>query len=142
METSLRAAVTGLEDRSLETPEAPGKWSVLQVVQHLADTELVVYGRNRIMAAEDDPMLVVFDQDRWVALREATDSTLDESLSEFAQLRALHLEFLRRLPQEAWTHPGRHPERGPTTIEATVRLHAAHDLYHLAQIERIKQALG
>ena len=50
---------------TLRRPEAPGKWSATEVVQHLADSELVLGFRMRMILTEDRPALQGYDQDRW-----------------------------------------------------------------------------
>src|SRR5690349_5333148 len=52
---NLERAVAGLSETLLRTPEKPGKWSVVQVVQHLADSEIVYGYRIRMILASDTP---------------------------------------------------------------------------------------
>src|SRR5262245_19500034 len=59
----LRAAVAGLSPEQLRRPEAPGKWSILDVVRHLADSEVVFGWRLRQVIAQDRPTITGFDQD-------------------------------------------------------------------------------
>src|SRR5438094_10014512 len=48
-----------------QTP-APGEWSVLELLGHLVDAEIVVSGRYRWVLSHDRPPLLGYDQDRWV----------------------------------------------------------------------------
>ena len=63
--TSVRALLTGLIQAELQRPEAPGKWSILHVLDHLTDQEIVNAFRLRSVVAEDEPPLRGYDQDRW-----------------------------------------------------------------------------
>src|SRR5262245_65192612 len=63
--TTLRQAVAGLTPEQDGTPERPGKWSVRQVAQHLADSELVGGFRFRMVLAHGNPELPGYDQDLW-----------------------------------------------------------------------------
>src|SRR5262245_20496589 len=67
----LSAAVAGLSDEELRRPEAPGKWSVFEVARHLADSEVVMGWRMRLVLAEDRPTITGFDQDAWSARLDA-----------------------------------------------------------------------
>src|SRR5262245_587525 len=62
---AVQQEVAGLDDKILRRPEKPGKWSILQVLQHLADTELVSGFRMRMILAHDSPDIQGYDQDAW-----------------------------------------------------------------------------
>jgi hypothetical protein len=139
---ALRAATEGIDADDLRRPEAPSKWSILEVVQHLADSELVYGYRMRVIVAEDDPAIAGYDQNAWAERLRYNDESLDEVLDELAVLRRRNLRFLDRLGDDEWERSGRHSERGRESIRRIARLLAAHDLAHLRQIERIKRAHG
>lgn len=138
---SLRAAVEGLPDAALRQREASGKWSVAQVIQHLADTELVYGYRLRMMAAHDRPEIQGYDQDLWAERLGYNEVDVAEAIEEIEVLRRANHRLLRRVGEGAWDRAGVHSERGEESIRLVVRLIAAHDLVHLRQIERIKQTL-
>lgn len=138
---ALRAATDGIGEDDLRRPEAPGKWSVLEVAQHLADSELVYGYRIRAIVAEDDPALAGYDQNAWAERLRYNDEDLAEVLDELAVLRRRNLRFLERLRDDEWERAGLHSERGWESVRQIARLLAAHDLAHLRQIERIKQTL-
>ena len=139
---ALRQAVAGLTTEQDGTPERPGKWSVRQVVQHLADSELVGAFRFRMVLAHDSPELPGYDQDLWAQRLGYQDADLATSLQDFAMLRQLNLRLLRRATPEDMQRVMRHAERGDEPLSRMIQLYAAHDLVHLRQIARIRQALG
>jgi hypothetical protein len=140
---ALRRAVTGLSREQDGTPERPGKWSVRQVVQHLADSELVGGFRFRMVLAHDAPELPGYDQDLWAERLRYQDSDLATALDDFATLRAMNLRVLRRAtPEDLKNRVMRHAERGDEPLGHMMSLYAGHDLVHLAQIRRIRQAIG
>jgi hypothetical protein len=139
---SLDAALSGLDDASVRRPEAIGKWSVIEVVQHLADTELVCGFRYRMMLAEDAPAIQGFDQDRWAAALGYGRGTLDVALAQLRALRGANLGMLAPLTGAQWARVGVHPVRGAESIRHLVTLTAGHDLLHLRQIARIRRAIG
>jgi len=140
---ALRRTVAELSREQDGTPERPGKWSVRQVVQHLADSELVGGFRFRMVLAHDAPELPAYDQDLWADRLRYQDSELATALEDFAMLRALILRVLRRAtPEDLKNRVMRHAERGDEPLGYMLRLYAGHDLVHLAQIRRIRQAIG
>jgi len=140
--SALRAAATAVPEDKLRVLEAPGKWSVLNVVQHLAHVELVLGSRYRIVLAEEGSPLAAMDPDLWIANLFPGEFGLEEALTDFANLRAMNLRLLRRVKGNQWERYGIHSQRGKETLATMVRMYAAHDLYHLYQIERVKKAVG
>lgn len=139
---ALERATAGLGDELLRRPEAPGKWSILQVVQHLADNELVFSCRMRKILAEPEPMLESYDQDLWARQLDYNGGRLDEALARLRSLRMANLGLLRSLDDDQLNRAGFHAERGLESVRRIAQLIAAHDLVHRRQIERIKRALG
>jgi hypothetical protein len=139
---ALRQAVAGLTPQQEATPERPGKWSVRQVVQHLADSELVGGFRFRMVIAHDAPDLPGYDQDLWAERLGYQDSDLSTALEEFTVLRQANLRLFRRAAPADLQRVMRHSERGEESLGHLIKLYAGHDLVHLAQVRRIRQAIG
>jgi hypothetical protein len=138
----LEAATNGLSNEHLRTPERPGKWSVIQVVQHLADTEIAIAFRSRKILTEDTPDVQGFDQDRWACALNYNAARLGDALAQFRVLRNVNLRLFRSQSPSQLKRYGYHSERGRESVLDAIRLYAAHDLYHLSQIDRIKAAVG
>ncbi len=126
----------------LRQPEAPGKWSVVEVVQHLSDSELVFGFRMRMVLAHDQPKLPGYDQDLWAERLRYRESDHEEALALFTALRRANLKLLTSVSAADMQRASVHAERGEQTLEHMVRLYAAHDLLHVRQIERIRRALS
>jgi hypothetical protein len=133
----LRRTVTGLDDDTLRRWEAPGKWSAIEVVQHLADTELVLGYRARMALSEDHPPLRAFNQDQWAILFHYRDAPLNVALDQLLGLRAGNLRVWRSLSPDQFERVGLHAERGPESVIHMLRMAAGHDLVHRRQIERV-----
>jgi len=138
----LRSLTRRVPRRFLRRPEAPGKWSIVEVVQHLADTEVVFGYRLRMTLAHDQPRLEGFDQDLWAARLHYRDATLASALAVLLPLRAAHLQLLRSLDDGELVRTAVHAERGPGNVKDMVRMAAAHDLVHRRQIARIARSMG
>lgn len=133
----LQAAVSGRSDDALETPEADGKWSIVEVIQHLADSEIVYGYRMRLIVAEDEPSIPGYDQNAWASNLRYANVPVSTALSDFRALRAINLRWLQGLSDKQLDRWGMHNERGQESVQHIVKLLAAHDLVHLNQIKRI-----
>lgn len=140
MPAALEQALAGLSPAELAAPEAPGKWSMCQVVQHLGDSDLVAAFRFRMILAHDRPQLAGYDQDRWVERLHHGDADAEAALAEFSAVRRANVRLLERTAPEERERLGLHAERGPEGLWHLVRLHAGHDIVHLRQLARIRRA--
>ena len=138
----LARLTSGLTPEELGRPEASGKWSILQVLDHLTDAEAVMGARVRYVVAEDAPTIIGYDQDLWAARLRYGSTDLGSLLSELSALRGRTVRLLRDLSPEELERIGNHSERGPESVRHMMKLMAAHDLVHRRQIARIRGVLG
>jgi DinB family protein len=129
--------VATLPETTLRRPEKPGKWAVIEVIQHLADSELVAGFRVRMMLTEDRPSLQGYDQDRWAAELRYRQVPLEQARSQLRALRRANLSLWGELTPQQLQREGLHSERGAESVSHIMRLMAAHDLVHRRQIDRI-----
>lgn len=134
---TLAAKVRALDDARLRKPEAEGKWSVMHVVQHLADAELMTSVRYRMILSHDTPPLAGYDQDLYAKHLRYENADLEGALDSFRALRRANVRLLSALTPEERKRGGVHSERGFEDVERLMTLNAAHDLVHLKQIDRI-----
>ena len=137
----LRRLVRGLTEKQLATKPAPGKWSIREIVAHLADSEVVLGARYRFIAAMDRPPLPGFDQDAFVANLGVNRATAADLLDDFAMARAVNIGLLERVGDAAWDRVGVHAERGEESLGRLVTMYAGHDRIHLMQVETIRTGL-
>lgn len=116
---------------------APDKWSITEILAHLADAEMVGGYRMRMILATPGTPIPAFNQDVWVTSGHYDKRDARKSLEQFRAIREANLALLKTLTPEQWKHHGIHAERGQETIEHIVRMFAGHDLNHTKQIERI-----
>jgi uncharacterized damage-inducible protein DinB len=126
-----------LGPHGVERSLAPGKWSVRQILAHLADCEVAFAFRIRQTLAEPNHVMQPFDQDAWSSTYTAYDAAA--ALQVFSALRDWNLKLVRSLPAEAFSKRCSHPERGDMTLQTIVDTMGGHDLNHLGQIETIAQ---
>ncbi|HVG24783.1 MAG TPA: DinB family protein [Thermoanaerobaculia bacterium] len=137
---NMRAAIAGLTDVQLRRPESDGKWSMRDVVRHLADAELVLAFRYRMILAHERPPIAAYDQDLWVAKLERDDDT-ETIVSDLEAVRSINLRLLRVQKPEAWERVGLHAERGEESLALLVRMAAGHDVVHTRQLARIRKVI-
>jgi hypothetical protein len=133
----LERLIKGVPAAKLRKRPAPDKWSVSEIVAHLADAEIVGGFRMRVILGAPGTPVVAFDQDSWVTSGHYNKRDPRKSLEQFRVVREANLALLKSLTPDQWKHYGMHSERGQESIEHIVRMFAGHDLNHLQQIERI-----
>src|SRR5450631_447526 len=134
----LAMALTGVFGEEEDFVTAPGKWSIRQIVAHLADTELVYAHRMRQMVAEENPTLIAFDQEAWTKNLDYARRKPKQSLESFRRMRAENYELLKDLPEGAYARSGNHSERGPVTLGSQVEVLAEHAESHVRQMQGIR----
>jgi hypothetical protein len=127
----------GAAGAKLRKRPAPGKWSVGEILAHIADTELVSGYRIRTILGAPGTPIQAFDQDAWAAAMRYDKRDPRKSFGQFCALREANLAMLKTLASEQWEQHGMHAERGKETVAHIARLMAGHDINHLGQIERI-----
>lgn len=137
----LDEALRSLTEDEVARPEGAGKWSVVELLQHLADSELVWGYRLRMVLAQDRPALTGYDQDLWAHRLGYRDADAAQAVREFATLRASNLRLLAHASEDDLLRVGIHEERGEESVEHMLRLYAGHDLAHLRQLARIIEAV-
>ncbi len=137
----LRKLLKGLTEKQLSRRPAPGKWSIKEIVAHLADGEVILGSRYRLIAAHDKPSIPGYDQDLFVEKLGVGNTTTDELLDDFEMARMLNTDLLARLPDDALDRVGIHSERGEESIWTIMTLYAGHDRVHLIQVETIRTGL-
>jgi hypothetical protein len=133
----LERLLKGVPAAKLRKRPAPDKWSVAEIMAHLADSEIVTSFRLRQILGTPGTPIPAYDQNAWAKACRYEKRDARNSLETFRVLREANLALLKSLTSEQWKHHGMHSERGAETIERLVTLIAGHDLNHTQQIERI-----
>jgi hypothetical protein len=133
----LERLIKGVPTAKLRKRPAPDRWSVGEILAHLADAEIVGGFRMRLILGAPGTPVAAFDQDSWVTSGHYHKRDPRKSVEQFRAVREANLALLKSLTPEQWKHYGMHAERGQETIEHIARMFAGHDINHLQQIERI-----
>lgn len=136
----LKKLIGRLSRKRLAQRPAPGKWSIAEILAHLADAELVGSWRIRQVLTQNGVAVQAYDQDAWAATFRYARRDPKLSLETFTILRANNLDLLRSVPRKLWDNYGVHQERGNESVARIVQMFAGHDLNHLRQVESIARA--
>lgn len=135
--TRLAQLIEGVSTAELQRRPAAHKWSVSEIIAHLADGEIVGGFRVRLILGSPGSPVVAYDQDKWVTSGHYDKRDPQKSVELFRVLRDANLALLESLKPEQWKQYGMHSERGKESIKHIVRMFAGHDVNHLRQIEKI-----
>jgi DinB superfamily len=133
----LAALLRGKTKRQLTRRPAPGKWSIAEIIAHLADAEIAISWRLRQILSSSGISLQAYDQDAWASTLDYAHRDPRQSLETYRVLRNANLALLKGIPKPLWDNYGVHQERGNESIAHMVRLTAGHDVNHLRQVESI-----
>jgi len=135
--STIEAWIAGRRDEDLRRSPSPSRWSVAQIISHLADSEIVFAYRVRMILSAPGVAIQAYDQDAWSRAQHAETSDPHASLALFTALRTSMVRLLRSLGPEELDRYGMHAERGKESVRHLLSLYAGHDRNHLAQIERL-----
>jgi GNAT superfamily N-acetyltransferase len=131
----VRAAVAGMNGQELRSRPEPGRWSTLEVVCHICDTEQMFADRMKRTLAMERPLLVSADGDRYPGPVRYHDRDLEAELALISLTRRQMALILRLAPAEAWTRQAEHTELGLVTLKQLLEHGVRHLEEHVASID-------
>lgn len=138
----LAYAVSGLTADQARARPGPGDWSLVQLIAHLLDSDLVHADRIKRLIAEDNPTLQAFDENLWAARLGYEEESVEEAVSLLAGNRRRVASILRRLPPADFIRSGNHTENGKTTLAEELSLVTNHLDHHLRFLYAKRANLG
>ena len=138
----LRELIEGRTETDLARRPGPDRWSVREILAHLADAEVVIGWRLRSILADNGTTLQPYDQNRWASVFRYAEAPVGESLGLFEASRRGNVRLLRSVDPALLENFGMHEERGRESVAHLIRLNAGHDVNHIRQIEALLQNAG
>ena len=138
----LRAAVAGMTHEQVLARPVPGRWSTVECVSHLADTEVFFTDRIVRTVVMDRPLLMSADEKHYIERLDYQGFDLDEQLALFTALRRHAVRILRAQSAEAWSRTAVHSHSGLVTLRQLVLQAVRHLRHHLPFIAEKRVALG
>jgi hypothetical protein len=136
----LREAIEGLAEEEIRFKPASDKWSIHHIIIHVTDSEILSTHRLKKVLAEEEPLLISFDQNAW-----ANDLGYDlldreQHLLLFQLLRSSMQTILDHLTSEQVERVGVYDDAGRFTFKQLLEFRVQHVRDHLTQIERVRGA--
>jgi hypothetical protein len=142
----LSLAIRGLTREDLLCVPDPaanvGKWSIQQVVIHCMDSELVSIDRLKRMIAEDNPTLIGYDENKFVASLFYDEQPAEDAIAVVDLARKTFARVLRKIPPAAFQRAGTHNERGKITVGTYLKAAADHLDHHIKFIHDKRAHMG
>lgn len=132
----LRRSIEGLDEAQLKAFPVPGTWSIHQIVIHLQDSDLVGVDRMKRIAAEENPLLVGYNESLFADRLAYHDQSIEQAITLLDLARRQFARTLRALPREAFDRTGIHNEVGKVTLASELKKYNEHLDHHLAFIHR------
>jgi len=136
----LHEAVKGLTEEEFRYKPAPDKWSIHQILIHVTDSEVSSTSRLKKVLAEEEPLLISFDQDAWANNLSYDLLDREQYLLLFKLLRSSMQPILDNLTSEQSERVGVYADQGRFTFKQLLGYRVQHVRDHLAQIERVREA--
>lgn len=137
----LARLLKGISRAAMYKRPAPDRWSIGEILAHLADTELACSWRMRLTLGASGTLVQAYDQDAWARLFNYPKHDPKLSLDGYRIQRERNIQLLRLIPQEMWECYGMHEERGKETITRLTEMMAGHDINHVRQVEGMVKAM-
>lgn len=125
------------KDQAHDLHDGPEGWSIIEVVCHLRDFDIIFYNRAKMMIEQDHPQLPGYDHEAMAIEKDYQSEELAYAFYDLKESRKAFVEFFKSLTDEQWERTGVHPERESFTMTDAVQQVGLHDLDHLEQITRI-----
>jgi len=142
----LSQAIRGLTQDDLLTQPAPdptiGKWSIQEVVIHLADAEQAMADRMKRVIAEDNPMLLAWDENKWAANLHYQKQSAQDAAEIVKLIRKQMSAVLSAVPEAAFNRSGTHSEAGKKTLTDLIKGAVNHLEHHLKFIHAKRAKMG
>ena len=123
------ALFSGRSEREGDFRYARNKWSVKEVIGHIADTERIFAYRAVRIARGDRTPLAGFEQDDYVREGCFNERELPDLVEEFVDVRRASLAFFRSLDAKAWSSRGV-ANQWEVTVRALAFIIAGHEIHH------------
>jgi uncharacterized damage-inducible protein DinB len=135
----LERLLDGMTDPEADRRPDPERFTLREVIAHLADWEPIWHERLKAIAEQNDPFLPSYDEGQYAIDHDYAHSVLSEQLAKFRAGREALARYVASVSVEAWSRTGRHSEMGPITFAELVTLVIGHDGYHFRQVVEFRQ---
>lgn len=111
------------------------RWSIHEIIVHLADSEASSYVRCRHLIAEPGVTVPEFDPEKWAGTLGYFHQSTREALEIIRRLRRMTYSLIAKLPESVWLHTLPHPKEGEISLEKWIEGQERHIPHHIDQIK-------
>ena len=129
-------AVNELPKEMWDFKPAPDKWSVNEIIIHMADSEANSFTRARKIICEPGSTITAYDQDLWAVKTNYLSQSTGDALELFKNLRKMTYKVIKDLPESTWSNFIIHPENGKMTLDDWLTVYENHVTVHINQMKR------
>ena len=112
------------------------RWSIHEIILHLADSEVNVYIRSRHFVAKLESSVLKFDPARWAGSLGYFHQSSHDALEIIRCLRKATYQLLVLLPESAWENSVEHPEDGRLSLAQWIEIQERHIPHHIDQMKK------
>lgn len=118
---------------------APNRWTIHEIIIHIADSEANSYIRCRRFIAEPGQDVMAYDEEGWAKTLNYHKQSTDEALQLFKWLRLQSYNLIKTLPESTWANTVNHSENGIMTMDDWLHVYQRHIPHHIAQLQAVYQ---
>ena len=138
----IQRLVAGLDEETLTRPTVAGKWSLKELLCHVARVQRVFDARLDALLSENNPEIAYYGAEGDLLFEEMVDNPAAVTLENFLTERGLLLGRLEKLSLEEWHRPGRHPEFENYDVHLQMDYLAHHEAHHIYQMFQRRTPIG
>ncbi len=132
-------AIHDLTEEQFDVRTGAGRWTIREIIHHLADSEMTAAIRLRLLLTEQRPVIRGYDQDEF-ARRLHYDRPHESALQAFRYARETTAQLLEALTEADWLREGTHTEVGAFSVEKWLEIYGPHAHRHARQIVEARDA--
>ena len=130
----IRRLCAGLEEDIIAKRPESGKWSVKEVLAHIARIQEIFEGRLEALLTQETPPIVSYSPERDAEFETVSAQPSAELLKLFDSGRARIVARLMDLSPEQWHRPGAHPDYPAYDVHFCMEYMAHHEAHHIYQM--------
>ncbi len=115
---------------------SPNRWSIHEILIHLADSESNAFVKCRKLIAEPGKSIMAYNQEIWSKALHYHDQSIENALQLFKLLRVTTYKLIKSLPESVWSKSVGHMENESVTLDDWLELYEAHIPGHINQMRK------
>lgn len=132
---SLVEALKHFPEEMWQFRSAPKRWTIHEILIHIADSEVNSYIRCRRLIAEPGGTIQGYDENQWALDLGYHEQSVENALELFKYLRQSSYELIKTLPETTWANTANHTEAGQMTMDDWLDTYERHVRDHLEQMQ-------